>query len=138
MLTNDATEAMAHAKHLAQLRGRTCFIYHAPKGLMRISLQRRDQRVIAKIEPPIKTFKTYGKITAEDAKLIYQLYQSDEPKRARRDALTKRIKALMKKAEQLKKEKSSIKILSSADIAEKFDVSEPSVRRAIAKMKGKK
>jgi len=140
-LIDDPVKAIECAQTLANERGLVAYIYRTRDNRMRVSRAKLNHCLVETIKPKIQKKsrpQMHDHLKAEDAELIWQLYQSDEPKRQRIKAIDKEIKQLLDRIATLRDEKKENRPLSSQDIADKFDVSEHSVRRAINKMKGRK
>jgi response regulator of citrate/malate metabolism len=140
-LIDDPVKAIECAQTLANERGLAAYIYRTRDNKMRVSRAKLNHCLVETIKPKIQKKprpQVHDRLKAEDVDLIRQIYQSDEPKRQRIKAIEKEIKQLLDRVEALKDEKKENMPLSSHEIADKFDISAHSVRRAINKMKGRK
>ena len=140
-LIDDPVKAIECAQTLANERGLAAYIYRTRDNKMRVSRAKLNHCLVETIKPKIQKKprpQVHDRLKAEDVDLIRQIYQSDEPKRQRIKAIDEEIKQLLDRIATLRDEKKENRPLSSQDIADKFDVSEHSVRRAINKMKGRK
>ena len=160
-LIDNPAKALECARSMANERGMATYIYRARDNKMRVSRSKLNRPLIEKVKPgapslPRQLLQLYrreyaqamaderdepqaksNQITDDDAELIYQLYQSEAPKREQVAKIEKEIRELMASVEALRERKRGIKLLSMRDIAKKFDVSESSISRAINKMGGK-
>jgi len=78
------------------------------------------------------------RLKAEDVELIRRLYILDAPRRQQLEAINEEIKQLLNRVATLIDERKENRPISRCEISVELEVSEPSVRRAINKMKGRK
>jgi len=140
-LIDDPAKAIECAQTLANERGLAAYIYRTRGNKIRVSTAKLSFCLVETIKPEIQKDlrpHMHGRLNADDVELIWQLYQSDEPKRQRNKAIDGEIKQLLDRVAALRDEKKENRPITGNEIAEKFDVAEAAVHRAINKMKGRK